>query len=135
MWFDGSVQKIASVSASVFTAAFARAYDGPAATFDARAFAIPQRDEVERYLHWRQADASRNSLNMLAAAHYSHAELHGKSERDKHEMLFAKGQNWAREPADFKRGRVVKPGAVVDREIPIFTKERGYLDALLPTPG
>lgn len=135
MWFEGSVQKIASVSASVFTAAFAKAYDGPMATFDARVFAIPQRGEVEKYFIWRQLDASRNSLNMLASTHYSHDELVGKSERDKHELLFAKGQNWAKYPAEFKRGRGVLPGERVDLEVPIFNKDRAYLDALIPEPS
>lgn len=135
MWFEGSIQKIASVSASVFTAAFARAWEGPTATFDARVFSIPQRDEVEKYFVWRQLDASRNSLNMLASAHYSHEELVGKSDRDKHELLFAKGQNWAKHPADFKRGRAVTPGGAIDREIPIFTRDRAWLDALIPRPA
>src|SRR5260221_942974 len=95
LWFDGSVQKIASVSASLFTAAFHHYYAEPAfAAFDARVFAIPSRREVERYFLWRQADASRNSLNMLASAHYSHEELLGKSASEKHDLLHAKGENW-----------------------------------------
>ena len=133
MWFEGSVQKIASVTASLFTAAFHRAYATPGfAAFDARVFAIPNRREVERYFLWRQADATRNSLNMLASAHYSHAELLGKSAAEKHDLLHAKGENWAKRPADFKRGRVVLANASVDREIPVFTREPGYLDGLIP---
>lgn len=135
MWFEGSVQKIASVSASVFTAAFAKAYDGPMATFDARVFSIAQRDEVEKYFIWRQLDASRNSLNMLASTHYSHDELLGKSEREKHDLLFAKGQNWAKYPTEFKRGRAVLPGAVMDMEVPIFNKDRSYLERVIPRPA
>lgn len=135
MWFEGSIQKIASVSASVFTAAFAKAYDGPMATFDARVFAVPQREEVEKYFIWRQLDASRNSLNMLASTHYSHDELHGKSEREKHDLLFAKGHNWAKYPTEFKRGRAVLPGAKLDMEVPIFHKDHTYLDALIPKPA
>jgi tRNA(His) 5'-end guanylyltransferase len=133
MWFEGAIQKIASVSASIVTAAFARAFEGPVGTFDARAFAIPQREEVAKYFIWRQVDASRNSLNMLASSYYSHAELLGKSEKQKHDLLHAKGQNWAKWPADFKRGRVVKRGGEVDREIPVFTRERAYLDAMIPS--
>lgn len=136
MWFDGSVQKIASVTASLFTAGFHRSYASPGyAAFDARVFAIPNRRDVERYFLWRQADATRNSLNMLASAHYSHAELLGKSSAEKHDLLHSKGENWAKWPADFKRGRVVRAdagGFVVDREIPIFTREPGYLDGLIP---
>lgn len=136
MWFDGSVQKIASVTASLFTAAFHRAYPEPAfAAFDARVFSIPNRREVEKYFLWRQADATRNSLNMLASAHYTHAELLGKSAQEKHDLLHEKGENWAKWPSDFKRGRVVrlgKAGFGVDREIPIFTRDATYLDGLIP---
>ena len=68
---------------------------------------IAQRGEVENYLLWRQLDASANSLNMLASAHFPHAELLGKSTAEKHDLLHAKGINWAKESTDFKRGRAV----------------------------
>jgi tRNA(His) 5'-end guanylyltransferase len=136
LWFDGNVQKICSVAASVFTGAFNKAFDFERpASFDARAMTIPRRDEAAKYFVWRQLDATANSLNMLASAHFSHEELLGKSTADKHEMLHGKGLNWAREPADFKRGRmVVRDGSGwrVDLEIPIFTREEAYLDRLLP---
>jgi tRNA(His) guanylyltransferase len=96
---------------------------------------ISQRNEVENYFLWRQLDASANSLNMLVSAHYSHSELLQRSTAEKHELLHEKGLNWANEPPDFKRGRVVRriDGAWgVDREIPIFNRERSYLDALIP---
>jgi len=139
LWFDGNLQKIVSVSASLFTAAFQRAFPSPRiAAFDSRVLVIAQRAEVENYFLWRQLDASANSLNMLASAHYPHAELEKKSTAEKHEMLHAKGVNWARQPADFKRGRVVrrtKDGWEVDREIPVFNRDRAWLQALIPDPG
>jgi tRNA(His) guanylyltransferase len=132
LWFDGNLQKIVSVSASVFTAAFARHFPSPQlASFDCRAMVIAQATEVEKYFIWRQLDASANSLNMLASAHYSHEELLGKSEAEKHEMLHAKGLNWAKEPADFKRGRAIRRNAqgewFVELEPPIFQREMSYL--------
>jgi tRNA(His) 5'-end guanylyltransferase len=136
LWFDGNVQKIASVSASIFTAAFNRSFiaDEPAA-FDSRLLVIAQRSEVEKYLLWRQLDASANSLNMLASAHFTHEVLAGKSTAEKHDLLHAKGLNWAKEPADFKRGRAVlrevNGGWRIDRAIPIFNREPGYLEAAL----
>ena len=136
MWFDGNLQKIVSVAASVFTAAFARAFPSEAqATFDCRAMIIPQASEVEKYFIWRQLDASANSLNMLASAHYSHAELLGKSEAEKHELLHAKALNWAKQPADFKRGRAVQRAESgqweINREIPIFQRDKTFLAKLL----
>lgn len=136
-WFDGNLQKIASVSASIFTAAFAKAFESKSlATFDSRVICIPQASEVAKYFLWRQLDASANSLNMLASAHYSHAELLGKSESEKHELLHAKSINWAKQATDFKRGRILKrdeSGAwTIDHHPPVFQRDPAYLDTLIP---
>lgn len=138
LWFDGNVQKIVSVSASLFTAYFNRAFPSDRiAAFDSRVLVISQRTEVEKYFHWRQLDASANSLNMLASAHYSHRELLGKSNAEKHDLLFAKGLNWAKQSADFKRGRVVRRTAdgkawEIDLAIPVFNREADYLGSMIP---
>jgi tRNA(His) 5'-end guanylyltransferase len=96
---------------------------------------IAQRTEVEKYLLWRQLDASANSLNMLASAHFTHAELLGKSTAEKHDLLHSRGINWAKQPADFKRGRAIVReaggGWGVDREIPVFNRDRSYLERAL----
>ena len=137
LWFDGNVQKIVSVSASLFTAAFQRSFPSPKiAAFDSRVMVISQRAEVANYFLWRQLDATANSLNMLASAHFTHAELLNQSTAAKHEMLHAKGLNWAKQSADFKRGRVVRKldrARQPDLEIPIFSRDRSYLDALIPS--
>jgi tRNA(His) 5'-end guanylyltransferase len=137
LWFDGNIQKIVSVSASVFTAHFNRAFNGEKpASFDSRLLVMARPTEVGKYFLWRQLDASANSLNMLASAHYSHADLVNRSTEEKHDLLFAKGINWAKQPADFKRGRVVRQiegkGWAVDLAIPVFNRERAYLDQLIP---
>jgi tRNA(His) 5'-end guanylyltransferase len=138
LWFDGNAQKIVSVSASVFTGAFNAAFaPRTPAAFDARVMVIAQRAEVARYFLWRQLDASANSLNMLASAHFPHHDLVNRSTSEKHEMLHAKGINWAKEPADFKRGRVVRHNAdgwEIDLEIPVFNRDTTYLDSLIPRP-
>src|SRR5215475_14281309 len=47
LWFDGNVQKIVSVSASIFTGAFNTAFNGDeVAAFDCRLLVIAQRSEV-----------------------------------------------------------------------------------------
>ncbi len=138
LWFDGNVQKMVSVSASLFTAYFNRALPSDKiAAFDARVLLISRREEVQKYFLWRQLDASANSLNMLASAHYSHSELVGKSNTEKHEMLHAKGVNWAKQPPDFKRGRVVLRtadgnGWGTDIAIPVFNRDTEYLEKLIP---
>jgi tRNA(His) 5'-end guanylyltransferase len=138
LWFDGNVQKIVSVSASLFTAYFGKAFASEKiAAFDSRVLVISQRAEVEKYFLWRQLDASANSLNMLASAHYPHSALVGKSNAEKHELLFAKGVNWAKQLSDFKRGRVVRradggTGWAVDLNVPVFSRDTSYLDSLIP---
>ena len=139
LWFEGNVQKIVSVSASLFTAMFNQCFSSKlqAATFDSRVIVISQRTEVQQYFIWRQLDASANSLNMLASAHYSHADLLGKSNSEKHEMLYLKEINWAKEPSDFKRGRAIRRSRLtqeweIDLEIPIFNRDPSYLQAVIP---
>ncbi len=114
-WFNGSVQKLASLSASLATASFNQARmrraaaqnaDFEIACFDSRAFTIPDPVEVENYFIWRQGDATRNSVSMTAQAHFPHERLQGKSTNQMQEMLWSeKGVNWNDQPGGFKRGR------------------------------
>ena len=41
------------------------------AMFDARCFNIPK-EEVTNYFYWRQLDATRNSIQMVGQANFSH---------------------------------------------------------------
>lgn len=114
-WFDGNLQKIASVSASVATAHFnaARAKRGPVgeklAYFDCRVWTIPSPLEVFHYFLWRQNDATRNSISMTAQAHLPHSVLQGKNSAHLQEMLWQeRGINWNEMPTGFKRGRVIE---------------------------
>lgn len=93
-WFDNNLQKLVSISASIFTAHFNEYLENSEnAMFDARAFTLPQ-DKVANYLLWRSRDWARNSLNMFARSIFSHKELEGKSTVDVHDMLHEKGINW-----------------------------------------
>lgn len=135
-WFDGNVQKITSVSASLITAEFNRlrmigwmkgqrytmrdendnlspnrvtgATDLPIAYFDSRVFTIPDRTEVMNYFRWRNQDCARNSVSMVAQSLYSHHELDGKNTAEKQELIFIKsGINWANYSEADKNGRVI----------------------------
>jgi tRNA(His) 5'-end guanylyltransferase len=101
-WFDYNLQKLVSISAGMATIAFYKLYR-LTGIFDARAFNIPK-DEVKNYFIWRQIDWERNSIQMLAQAHYSHKELHKKNKADMHEMLHEKGINWADLEPKWKNG-------------------------------
>lgn len=57
------------------------------ATFDARAFNIPQA-EVCNYFIWRQQDATRNSIQMFAQKLFTQEELQGKNNDTLQEMMY-----------------------------------------------
>ncbi len=74
------------------------------AVFDARVFNIPK-EEVTNCLCWRQLDASRNSIQMVGQANFSHKELQNKSCNDIKDMLLTqKGINWDDLPTYQKYG-------------------------------
>jgi tRNA(His) 5'-end guanylyltransferase len=142
-WFDYEVQKMCSVAASIAAARFADHRLGRMATFDCRVWNLPK-EEVTNYFIWRQNDCVRNSIQMLARCHFSHKELLGKSGEQIQELLFqTHGINWNDTPTKQKRGVCIKKVIVaepptynrrvwmVDTEIPIFTKDREYVEALL----
>ena len=74
------------------------------AMFDCRCFNIPK-EEVTNLIYWRQLDASRNSIQMVGQANFSHKELQNKSCNDIQDMLMTqKGINWNDLPTYQKRG-------------------------------
>ena len=120
LWFDGQIQKIVSVAASLATSKFNQlrtkrwlwkempAY-GPDASrdeydellnerlaeFDARVFVIEESpEEVVNYFIWRQRDAIKNSVSALAQANFSHKALHGMNGTQMQDMLLEKGIDW-----------------------------------------
>lgn len=149
-WFDYNVQKMVSVAASIATAYFnafrQERFENqkggfmkpPAlAMFDARVFQIPEYEEVVNCLIWRQQDAERNSVQMLAQSLYSHNELHGKNNSQLQDMCWEKGHNWNDLHWSKKRGSLVIKEFIDGRsrwnvaETPIFTKDRKIILDLL----
>jgi tRNA(His) 5'-end guanylyltransferase len=137
-WFGYKQSKIESVSASIMTAAFARcmrlAGVTDLATFDARAFNVPE-DEVVNYFLWRAQDWARNSLSMYAQAHFSHQELQGKNAADIHEMLHSIDRNWATDLMDDERnGTFLTPGGSLAEVLPTFTAINELWEQVKPKP-
>lgn len=74
------------------------------ALFDARCFNIPK-EEVTNLIYWRQLDATRNSIQMVGQAHFSHDELQNKTCNMIQDMLMTKyGINWNDFTIPCKRG-------------------------------
>ena len=141
MWFDGNIQKMTSVAASMATARFNQLrflrlakesgiqpryrdeqYVSESqleklnlAMFDARIWQIPQSVEVENYFIWRQQDATRNSVSSVAQSLYSSKELHAKNSDQQQEMIWQKGVNWNDFSSREKRGGFIEK---VEQEVP-----------------
>lgn len=136
-WFDYEIQKMCSISASMATMAFNKIFRDTVgelhikgalekeyscilykaaqkgAMFDSRVFNIP-REEVTNYFYWRQLDASRNSIQMVGQANFSHKELQNKLCNDIQDMLMTqKGINWNDFPTYQKRGSCVVRNKIV----------------------
>lgn len=160
-WFGKNLQKIVSVSAAMATKFFSeevmwqvedrtaseglqRAYfTNRLAIFDARAFTIP-REEVLNVFEWRQQDATRNSIQAVGQAFFSHKELDHKSCNAIQNMLFTeKGINWNNYPTALRRGVCTRRVPVqienaswrdkwkLDTEIPIFHENPEYIENLV----
>ena len=111
------------------------------ALFDARVFNIPK-EEVCNCVLWRQNDATRNSVEMVAQAHFSHGMLQNKSQSQMQDMLMLeKGINWNDFPVHQKRGSCCikvqededkRPKWIIDKKIPIFKGDgRKYIEDLV----
>lgn len=160
-WFDYDIQKVCSVSASIATLAFNRCFLNEiqkkyesiseltasvyyqawlkGALFDARCFNIPK-EEVTNCLLWRQQDATRNSINAVGQAYFSHRELQDLNVNQIQDKLFKeKGINWNDLPIYLKRGSCcIKQEInelsvwVIDNYIPIFKEDgRNYIEKLI----
>lgn len=161
-WFDYRTDKLCSIAASMATMVFNKEFNkaveefdieignfsknidqlevyykalNNGAMFDARCFNVPK-EEVTNFVYWRQLDATRNSIQMVGQANFSHRELQGKSCNQIQDMLHEqKGINWNDFPISQKRGSacIKKDGKwVIDLEMPILKGEdREYVDKLI----
>lgn len=84
------------------------------AFFDSRVFQIGEKEEVVNSLIWRQQDAERNSIQMLAQSLYSQKQLHGKNTSVLQDMCWQKGQNWNDLDSSKKRGSLILKQIYVD---------------------
>jgi tRNA(His) 5'-end guanylyltransferase len=158
-WFDKNLQKIVSTASSMATYFFnkniARLYtqglpspvpydwfhasagvkkaysEGRLAIFDARAFIVPP-EEVMNVFEWRQQDCIRNSIQMIARAHFSHSELIGVSCADMQtRLLDEKNVDVENYDVYLRRGSCVVKDATghwtIDTHIPIFHEDPTYV--------
>lgn len=134
MWYDGEVEKMVSVSASMAAAKFnhlaflnsiEKLRDKDAyltslseqsmdkletmllAEFDARVFQLPNDEELINAFIWRQQDCIRNSISSVAQSRFSQKELHKKSTKDMKQMLVDINDAWENYEEKQKTGRLI----------------------------
>lgn len=102
------------------------------AMFDARCFNIPK-EEVCNLIYWRQLDATRNSIQMVGQANFSHNELQNKTCNMIQDMLMEqRGINWNDYETRWKRGVAWTKEMGIDWDMPILKGEdRKYVDDLI----
>lgn len=137
-WFGNEIEKMLSISAGLASSFLSVQLNKPV-QFDSRVFVLPE-NELCNYFIWRQQDWERNSIEMLAQSLYSHKDLHKKNCADLQELCWKKGHNWSKLPPHLKRGTCcIKQKAdddkrskwIIDDEIPIFSKDRDYIESRL----
>lgn len=125
----------------LYTTHIKASYKG--AMFDARCFNVPK-EEIANLIYWRQLDATRNSIQMVGQANFSHKELQNKSCNQIQDMLMTqKGINWNDIPSYQKRGSCcikeeyciddsIRSRWIIDNDIPIFKGDnRKYIEDLI----
>lgn len=83
------------------------------AIFDCRVYQTPTLHDAAIQLLWRENDATKNSISMLAQSLFSHgkenSELHGLNGNQMQEKMWQeKGVNWNDLEVRFKRGSYIK---------------------------
>lgn len=111
-FFDRSLEKVVSISASIASATFTHAC-GTIVNFDSRVWLGASKSQVVDYFRWRQADATRCALNGWcywtlrkagASENAATAALEGQSTAFKNELLFQHGINFNELPTWQRRG-------------------------------
>jgi len=162
-WYDYDLEKLCSVTASMATSSFLMKMlklfpsrkdslfnQEGLPGFDARFWNLPK-EEVNNYFIWRQQDARRNSVSMLARSKFSHKECQNKSCIELKEMLKGVGIIWKEVPYSYQHGiclekntfksevtflrdgvlnttEVIRNGWFVVFETPLFVNNRNYIN-------
>ena len=116
LWFNGRISKMNCHLAAQATLFFYREivkrlpakYAERLPTFDSRVWQVPNQTEAANALLWREWDATKNAITMAASEFYSHSALHGKTGKERIELLYQKGVNFSDYPASFRRGQFIQ---------------------------
>jgi tRNA(His) 5'-end guanylyltransferase len=116
LFFNGKIQKLTSIVAAMCTAFFNKNVPkyipektDTLAWFDCRVWNVPSLVEATNVFIWRELDATKNAISMVAQHHFSHKQLQNKNGKEMQEMLFTeKGINFNDFASCFKRGSYIR---------------------------
>jgi len=114
--FGGKHQKIATRFAAKFTAAFIlqalelfpEAVERQVPEFDGRSHALPVPEYAAKNVFWRETDARKNAVSMLAQSVFPQSVLQGRSSQEMKAMLAEAGYDFYAQPESFRRGTFVR---------------------------
>ena len=162
-WFEYRINKLCSATASMATFAFNRAFENNVTEFYNDCIDNEENDnrmktlleccdkgatfnEVTNYFYWREADAMRNSVEMVGHANFSAKQLHKVNNDGIKKILLEKGIDYDKIPIYKQRGAcciktkmpsfsqdnkpIMRTVWVVDIDIPIFKGDgREYIES------
>lgn len=119
--FGGRYQKLVSILAAAATVNFKhnieRGYlpgkEGTSPIFDCRVWQVPSIHDAYLALLWRERDATKNSVTMLAHAYFSDHQLMGVTTEQRKQMLLDVGVDWEQLEPCYRKGTIVKRVATV----------------------
>lgn len=115
--FGARVQKLCSVLAGYATAAFTASlgrstrlacYADKLPHFDCRVVSLPGKTEAANMLLWREMDALKNAVSMVARHHFSHRQLPGQGRHDMLRMMIDADVDFDAYPVAFRRGTFLR---------------------------
>jgi tRNA(His) guanylyltransferase len=101
--FDGKTQKLLSLLSGSASVKFTLEY-GSIGVLDCRIWQVADLELAAENIMWRELDATKNSVSMLASSVFSVKELHEKSTSDRITMLDEAGVYWNKLPHWLKKG-------------------------------
>ena len=120
--YSGRVQKLASVSASLFTGHFLteakrrERLQSRLPVFDARAYEVPHAEDALHVLRWRMHDAQRGSLHGFARSVLGHDVVQTMNAPRMIDALREHGTPWEELPEERRVGRAWRAVKVIGKE-------------------
>lgn len=124
-YFKARIQKMCSILASVASVTFNTLIRSEefkntlgkriteVALFDCRVWNVPDMKFAALVCSWRQADAIKNSISMVAQCHFSHKQLLSKNSEQKIDMLKESGHDYYAYDPELRQGVFIKRVVVV----------------------